>query len=327
MVTDLRQNGSAVDEGTERLTQALGWFSLGLSLAPIGAPERLSRQVGVDDSRTATAVLRAVGVRELVHASGLLLQHPQWVWTRVAGDAVDLTMLARALARRGGWRRRRTAMATAAIVGITAADVYAAARASRSPTRAAHPDSIVLAARTPLTRGSTVDVSAAVTISRPVDEVYGYWHQFQNLPNFMAHLESVQDVGTLSHWVAKAPGGRTVEWDAEITEDVTNERISWRSTGNASVTNSGTVRFTPAPKGRGTEVRVEMLYSPPGGAVGAAVAKLFGEEPNQQVRDDLRRLKQVLETGQVTRSEGSPEGTKAFRQLAQEPAQPHASAR
>src|ERR1700712_3520862 len=80
MVTDLRQNGSAVDEGTERLTQALGWFSLGLSLAPIGAPERLSRQVGVDDSRTATAVLRAVGVRELLHASGLLLQHPQWVW-------------------------------------------------------------------------------------------------------------------------------------------------------------------------------------------------------------------------------------------------------
>jgi uncharacterized membrane protein len=324
MVTTVQQNGRAVDVGTERLTQALGWFSLGLGLAPIGAPERLSRQVGVDDSRTATTVLRAVGAREILHASGLLLRHPLWVWTRVAGDAMDLTMLARALAHRSGWRRRRTALATAAIVGITAADVYAAARISAASARSQH-SSTALASGSRLTRGKTLDVKAAITISRPVEEVYGYWHQFENLPNFMAHLESVRDDGARSHWVAKAPAGRTVEWDAEVTEDVPNERISWRSVEKASVSNSGTVRFAPAPKGRGTEVRVEMQYSPPGGAVGAAVAKLFGEEPNQQVRDDLRRLKQVLETGQVSRSEGSPEGTKAFRQLAQHPAQPHAS--
>src|SRR4051794_16123778 len=135
MVTDVRQNGRAVDEGTERLTQALGWFSLGLGVAPIGAPERLSRRVGVDDSRAATAVLRAVGVREFLHASGLLLRRPLWVWTRVAGDAMDLTMLARALSHRSGWRRRRTALATAAIVGITVTDVYAAIRASTSSAR------------------------------------------------------------------------------------------------------------------------------------------------------------------------------------------------
>lgn len=322
MVTDIRQNGRAVDVDGDRIAQAFGWFSLGLGIAPIGAPERLSRQVGVDDSRTATAVLRLVGVRELVHASGLLLRHPLWVWTRVVGDAMDLTMLARALAHRHGWRRRRTAVATAAIVGITAADVYAAVRVSSARP---HTSRTNRTAETPSTRGRTVDVTAAITISREVDEVNGYWHQFENLPSFMAHLESVREDGARSHWVAKAPGGRTVEWDAEVTEDVPNERISWQSTENASVSNSGTVRFTPAPKGRGTELRVEMQYSPPGGAVGAAVAKLFGEEPNQQVRDDLRRLKQVLETGQVSRSEGSPEGTKAFRQLTQKPAQPHAT--
>jgi uncharacterized membrane protein len=323
MVTDIRQDGPAVDERIERLTQTLGWFSLGLGLAPMGAPERLSRQVGVDDSRTATAVLRAVGAREFVHAAGLLLRHPSWVWTRVAGDVLDLTMLARALDRRHGWRRRRTAIATAAIVGITAADVYAAARISASSARSQTRPTALAPSRP--TRGRTLDVTGAVTISRPVEEIYGYWKQLENLPGFMAHLESVRADGGLTHWVAKAPGGRTVEWDAEVTEDVPNERISWRSTENASVSNSGTVRFAPAPKNRGTEVRVELQYSPPGGAVGAAVAKLFGEEPDQQVRDDLRRLKQVLETGQVTRSEGSPEGTKAFRQLAQHPAQPHAS--
>src|ERR1700710_1265404 len=106
MITDVRQNGSAVGESTERLTQALGWFSLGLGLVPIYAPERLSRQVGVDDSRIATAVLRAVGAREFLHASGLLLRHPLWVWTRVAGDVMDLSMLGRAIAHRRGWRRR-----------------------------------------------------------------------------------------------------------------------------------------------------------------------------------------------------------------------------
>jgi len=205
------RNGRAVDEGTERLTQALGWFSLGLGLAPIGAPGRLSRQVGVDDSRTATAVLRAVGARELLHASGLLLKHPRWVWTRVAGDAMDLTLLARALAHRQGWRRRRTALATAAIVGITATDVYAAARASASSARSQSRSTNLPPTRLS-TRGSTVDVSAAITINRPVDEVYGYWHQLENLPTFMAHLESVRADGSLSHWVAKAPAGRTVEW-------------------------------------------------------------------------------------------------------------------
>src|SRR3954465_14674517 len=175
MVTDVRQNGRAVDEGTERLTQALGWFSLGLGLAPIGAPERLSRQGGVDDSRTANAVLRAVGAREFLHASGLLLRHPLWVWTRVAGDAMDLTMLVRALAHRHGWRRRRTALATAAIVGITAADVYAAARITASSAR--NQTTSTALAPSPLTRGRTLDVSAAITISRPVEEVYGYWQQ------------------------------------------------------------------------------------------------------------------------------------------------------
>ncbi len=168
-----------------------------------------------------------------------------------------------------------------------------------------------------------MQAKSAVTIRRPVEVVYGFWRDFSNLPSFMNHLESVEPSGDgRSHWTANAPAGRTVEWDAEVVEDRPNERIAWRSLEGSDVTNQGVVTFNPVPRGRGTEIRVELTYDPPGGALGAVVAKLFGEEPQQQIRDDLRRLKQVLETGQVVLSEGSPEGTRFLRLLRQRPAQP-----
>jgi uncharacterized membrane protein len=163
----------------------------------------------------------------------------------------------------------------------------------------------------------------AVTIKRPVEEVYAFWRDFTNLPSFMYHLESVEPSGDgRSHWTAKAAAGATVDWDAEITEDRPNVRIAWASLEGSKVENSGSVAFTAAPGGDGTEVRVELSYDPPGGALGKIVAKLFGEEPQQQISDDLRRLKQVLETGEVVLSEGSPEGTRTARLLKQRPAEP-----
>lgn len=149
-------------------------------------------------------------------------------------------------------------------------------------------------------------VKKTITVNRPPDEVYRYWHDFENLPNFMDHLESVRTTGEgRSHWKAKAPVGQTVEWDAEIVEDRANELIAWRSIEGADVDNKGSVRFKPAPAGQGTEVHVELEYSPPGGVIGAAVAKLFGEEPSQQIGSDLRAFKQVMETGEVVRSDAS----------------------
>jgi uncharacterized membrane protein len=169
-----------------------------------------------------------------------------------------------------------------------------------------------------------MQAKTAITVRRPVEEVYAFWRDLTNLPRFMKHLVSVEMAGNgRSHWAANAPAGKTVEWDAEVVEDRPGERISWRSLEGSQVSNSGTVWFAPAPKEQdGTEVRVELSYDPPGGALGKVVAKLFGEEPQQQVTDDLRRLKQVLETGEVVRSEGSPEGTRSLRQVAQRPAQP-----
>lgn len=154
-----------------------------------------------------------------------------------------------------------------------------------------------------------LDVRRSVTVNRSPDEVYRFWHDLENLPRFMQHLEAVRTTGERrSHWVAKGPAGTTIEWDAETLEDRPNELISWRSVGKSDISNEGVVRFTRAPGDRGTEVHVELRYDAPGGKAGAAVAKLFGEEPGQQIRDDLRRFKQVLETGEVLRSDGSPEG-------------------
>jgi uncharacterized membrane protein len=139
----------------------------------------------------------------------------------------------------------------------------------------------------------------------------------------MFHLESVLvSDDRLSHWTAKAPAGTTVEWDAEITEDVPDQRIAWQSVEGATVPNRGRVVFSAAPADQGTEVLVDIEYSPPGGAIGELIAKLFGEEPLQQIKDDLRRFKQIMETGEVVRSDGSPEGTRTHRQIHQEDAQP-----
>jgi len=138
----------------------------------------------------------------------------------------------------------------------------------------------------------------------------------------MTHLEKVTvNGGGRSHWVASGPGGTHVEWDAEVTEDVPAERMSWRSTQESSVPNEATVRWVPAPGGRGTEVHVELSYEPPAGAAGAAVAKLFGEEPNQQLRDDLRRFKQLLETGEIARSDSTIQGVRTRASMSR-PAQP-----
>jgi uncharacterized membrane protein len=160
-----------------------------------------------------------------------------------------------------------------------------------------------------------------VTINKPKDDVYEFWHDFENLGRFMQHLELVEDLGSgRSHWVARAPAGMTVEWDAKITEDLPGERIAWQSLPGSEVYNSGSVQFRDAPGDRGTEITVRIEYEIPGGAAAAKLAKLFREEPHNQLRDDLRRFKQVMETGEVVRSDGSLGGA-GQGALKQRPAQ------
>ena len=155
-----------------------------------------------------------------------------------------------------------------------------------------------------------IKVEKTVTINKPVEELYRFWRNFENLPHFMKHLKSVTIVSDKrSHWVATAPLDASVEWDADILEERENEFISWASVEGADVDNSGFVRFKPAPADRGTEVKVVIEYNPPGGAVTSAITKLFGEEPEQQVGDDLRRFKKIMEAGEIATTEGQPKGS------------------
>jgi uncharacterized membrane protein len=290
----------------ERLGKGLGWFSLALGTPQVLMPRRFARGLGLKGGRTSTALTFLVGVRELGAGAAILSSRERtpWLWSRVAGDAMDLTLLAAGLGTRRA-KRGRLGLAIANVAGVMAADAAAAASTGRAE-QATH-------------------VVKAVTVRRAPEEVYGFWRDFTNLPRFMAHLESVEPTGEgRSRWRATAPAGRTLEWDAEVVEDRPGELIAWRSLGG-QVENSGAVRFSPAPGGRGTEVRVELDYAPPGGTAGMALARLFGEEPRQQVSDDLRRLKQVLEAGEVARSEGNPDGSLTRRLAKQRPAQPPVS--
>lgn len=291
----------------DRLVLGLGVASAGLGLPMVARPLGVARLAGVDDLATAPAVIRGVGVRELGHAGLLLLGPRRAVWTRVVGDVMDLALMGSALRSRSGTRLRRLALATVAVAGISALDVSAARRARSSQQGGGRP--------------GPLELRASTTVNRPPEEVYAFWRDLGRLPSFMLHLESVveNDDGT-SHWVAHGPAGKKVSWDAEITSEEPGRRLSWMSLPGADVENSGTVHVAAAPGDRGTEVSVVLHYDVPGGRLGRAVATLFGEEPEQQVRDDLRRFKQVLEAGEVVRTEILPRGTEAKRRFLQGPA-------
>jgi uncharacterized membrane protein len=152
-------------------------------------------------------------------------------------------------------------------------------------------------------------VSQAATINRPRDEVFAFWRRLENLPRFMHHLESVEQAGDgRSRWVARAPLGRTVEWEAEIVDERPDELIAWHSLPGSTIENSGRVEFVDAPRGLGTEVTIQFRYDPPAGAFGAAVASLFGEQPQMQVAMDLKRFKQIMEAGELATLEGQSSG-------------------
>lgn len=253
--------------GPVRLARVLGWFSLGLGLVELVGTRRLGRLIGVDGSRGGT--LKAFGVREILTGLGILRQ-------------------ARA--------RNRLLIATAAVLGVAALGVLSGRQLSRRRG--------VLPWGVPKKR--VIEVTKTITVNRQPHEVYAFWHDFENFPRFMTHLESVEITGQgRSHWKAKAPAGRTVEWDAIIVDDQPNQRIAWETVAGSGIDHAGSVRFEPAPGDRGTEVWVQLRYAPLAGRLGSSVAKLFGEEPKQQIQADLRAFKSVMETGEIARASAS----------------------
>lgn len=154
-----------------------------------------------------------------------------------------------------------------------------------------------------------VKVSDAVTIGQDADKLYARWRDLASLPGLMTHLEQVEVLSEKrSRWTVKAPAGTHVGWEAEITADEPGQRLAWASLPGATIENSGEVLFRPAPGDRGTEVVVRLGYRPPGGATGAVVARMLGQEPGQQLRDDLMRFKREQELGYAPTARGQSSG-------------------
>jgi len=279
----------------QQIAGMLGWFSIGVGIAQLLAPRPIARAIGAPER---TGIMRALGAREIAVGAGILSQRQPagWLWSRVAGDAMDLALIG-AAARSSVSRRNRLLVAAAAVAGVALLDVLGSMQQTRqrAATRTGHT--------------GAVRVSKSIAINLSPDECYRFWHDFENFPRFMKHLESVRITGeNCVHWKAKAPAGTSVEWDAELIADQPGKYLAWRSLQGADIDNAGSVRFEPESGGRGTVVRVDLEYSPPGGVAGAIVAKLFGEEPEQQIDEDLRRFKWLIETGEIPTTIGQPSG-------------------
>lgn len=283
--SDLRPDSDTPPDGAA-LAQGLGYLSIGLGLTEVILPRLVAKVIGVEPGGKTAIAMRAVGLRGIAQGLGILLQprRPVPVATRVFGDVIDLAML--------GWaatsKRESTPRllgAVGVVLGAMALDAYAARRVAKSYEQRNHP------------------VMFSVTINKPPLEVYRFWRKLEQLPQFMDWLESVTETSsTSSHWVAKLPIGGTAEWDAEITEDRPGELIAWRSVEGSAIHMTGKVTFATAPGRSSTEVRVEMAIAPVGMRPSALIAKLLAKP---QVKGDLRRFKQIMETGEVVFSDAS----------------------
>jgi uncharacterized membrane protein len=280
------------------LAEGLGWLSVALGAAAILAPRSFGSLNGV----SRRGVSRSFGVRELATGIGILTQNnpAPWLWGRVAGDVIDLAVLAGETVRPSNPGRGRAALSFLTVAGVLAVDTLAASHLTK---HAGHPLVSGVASPTDLYFETSI-----ATIKSP-EECYRFWRNVENLPRFMESLDSVQVVDERRfHWVSKG----SLEWDCEITEDHPGSALAWRTVNGAEVPNAGSVVFEPATNGRGTIVRLSIHYSPVGGRLTAALAKLLRQDPQTQVQQDLRRFKQLLEAGEVATTRGQPTGRRSL---------------
>jgi uncharacterized membrane protein len=242
-----------------------GWSNGG----PLVSPEPWRPQDGGDTGVGSTAARRRRALRFL----------------RLGLETVALAALVERTLRADRRHRAPWLATTTAVASATIWEAFAAAKAAsrRGPLR----------------------LQASVTVNRNREDVYAFWRDFRNLPGFMQHLEEVDELDGLSVWRARGPGGVSLEWDAAIVADRPGERIAWRSLEGARVSNHGSVEFHAAPGGRGTEVHVDIGFDGPLGRVGVAIGKLLGDVPRRKLEADLRRFKQVMETGELVHSDAS----------------------
>jgi uncharacterized membrane protein len=288
-LTQQSQSGqSPVD--LSRAVRFLGWFSVGLGAAELFCPGTIAKISGVKKN---SKLIRLYGIREIAAGVGIFTRSnpAPWLWMRVAGDVIDLASLV------GGARsNRRLAVtgAVTAVAGVTALDLLCAQRSSAESSRISDMER----------------AEASVLIAVPPEECYRFWRDLRNIPRFAGLQLSVSETGlTTAHWTLQLPGDAgKLEWDAETVDDVPGERISWRHLPGSPVDAQGSVNFEAAPGNRGTIVRVQIDYDHFGKSVASPLARLIGKHPEQLLYKSLRRMKQLLEVGEILTTEGQPAG-------------------
>lgn len=275
--TDKPPNGAGLARG-------LGAFSLALGAAELVRPHAIARLAGIPHGPVVATVIRALGAREITNGVGIFAKprHALPLWARVVGDAIDLAFLGAAGRARGRKGYGRLAGAALVVAGVMAVDVIAARRARRGKL--------------------TQPILYSVTINKPPEEVYAFFRKLDRLPAFMDHLVSVTEHGETSHWVAKLPVVGTVAWDAKITTDRPGEEIAWESVPGSKIKQCGRVTFARTPGRNATEVRLEWALGVRGTTANEALAKALAKP---QAKGDLKRFKQVIETGEVLYSDAS----------------------
>jgi uncharacterized membrane protein len=281
----------ASDRARQR-ARGLGWVSLGLGLAQLASPRWVAGLAvgGGRRTRITRDLVRATGLRELACGLGLLQRRsPGWVWARVAGDLIDLALLGQAL-RAPRARSGRVLGAIAVVAAATAVDLVTGVQLGRQHRPA--PRMVPVAVR-------------VITVACTPEEAYRFWRDLANLARFMPSLQSVRPLDDRrSRWTMRLPGGGTAQWVAEIVEDRPGERLAWRSLVDSQVNTAGKVRFAEAPGGRGTELQVELQYQPRW-RVARTLGRLLGRGLEARLAADLRRFKQVIETGEILHSDAS----------------------
>jgi uncharacterized membrane protein len=270
------------------LTRALGWFSIGLGLTELLAPRALARAIGVKSSPER---LQLLGLRELTSGLGILLHgHPAWVDSRVAGDVMDLAALAAATRERGA-QPGRIALASTAVLGVTALDVLASRR-SRSI--------------------APIPIFETIAIKCPPEALYRFFRDVQNLPQVVQSLGSVEALdGRRSRWVVKPGAGLKLEWELEIIAEEFGRRLQWRTLEGADLPHHGSLQLESLPGDRGTLVRLEIEPMFGGRNATLKLATLLRALPALKLRNELRRIKQWLEVGEVATTDGQPSGRRS----------------
>lgn len=304
-----RQDGSlaqAARQGTagiqsalasEAMVRGLGWLSVGLGLTALLAPRELGSYTGL---KGRTALLRVTGARELLSGLGLLTRPENcgWIWARVLGDLIDLAVLAGASGRSS--RGRGRALASLGVVSaITAFDLGTAVQRTRLKSSGA--------------RAPDIYLERSLLINKSPAECYAFWRDISNLARFTARVVSITALDERrARWIVALPGQRQLQWDSELTVEVPGQRIQWRALSGAPFQHAGAVVFEAAPGKRGTLVKVSMHYKAPGGSIGAGLVQWLGPDPFGEVRENLRRFKQLIETGEIPTTEGQPAGQRSL---------------